>query len=67
MHSVRVPGYYSAVQAVFGATGERVELRHESTSYAPYVTGTLMAARKVSSFRGLKRGMSTLLELNAPA
>jgi 4-hydroxy-tetrahydrodipicolinate reductase len=67
MHSVRVPGYYSAVQAVFGATGERVELRHESTSYAPYVTGTLLAARKVSSFRGLKRGMSTLLELNAPA
>jgi len=63
VHSVRVPGFYSAVQAVFGAAGERVELRHESTSYAPYVTGTLLAVRKVSSFKGLKRGMSTLLEL----
>lgn len=63
MHSIRVPGYYSAVQAVFGAAGERIELRHESTSYAPYVTGTLLAARKVSSWKGLKRGMPTLLEL----
>lgn len=66
MHSVRVPGYYSAVQAVFGDVGERIELRHESTSYAPYVTGTLLAARKVQSFTGLRRGMSGLLGLNAP-
>jgi 4-hydroxy-tetrahydrodipicolinate reductase len=66
MHSVRVPGYYSAVQAVFGAAGERLELRHESTSYAPYVAGTLLAARKVSGFVGVKRGMSDLLGLSAP-
>jgi 4-hydroxy-tetrahydrodipicolinate reductase len=63
MHSIRVPGYYSAVQAVFGAAGERIELRHESTSYSPYVTGTLLAARKVKTWKGLKRGMSVLLEL----
>jgi 4-hydroxy-tetrahydrodipicolinate reductase len=63
LHSIRVPGYYSAVQAVFGATGERLELRHESTSYAPYVAGTLLAARKVSGFTGLRRGMSELLGL----
>ena len=63
MHSIRVPGYYSAVQAVFGAVGERIELRHESTSYAPYVAGTLLAARKVKGWIGLKRGMSTLLGL----
>ena len=61
MHSIRVPGYYSAVQAVFGAAGERMELRHESTSYSPYVTGTLLAARKVKEWKGLRRGMSTLL------
>jgi 4-hydroxy-tetrahydrodipicolinate reductase len=67
LHSVRVPGYYSAVQAVFGDVGERVELRHESTSYAPYVTGTLLAARKVQSFTGLRRGMSELLGLTSQA
>lgn len=63
MHSIRLPGYYSAVQAVFGSSGERIELRHESTSYAPYVTGTLLAARRVPGFTGLKRGMAALLEL----
>ena len=63
MHSIRVPGYYSAVQAVFGAAGERIELKHESTSYSPYVTGTLLAARKVKDWKGLKRGMTTLLNL----
>ena len=63
LHSVRVPGFYSAIQAIFGGVGERMELRHESTSYAPYVTGTLLAVRKVREFKGLKRGMSALLEL----
>ncbi len=63
LHSVRVPGFYSAIQAIFGGAGERMELRHESTSYAPYVAGTLLAARKVREFKGLKRGMSALLEL----
>lgn len=63
MHSIRLPGIYSGIQAIFGGAGERIELRHESTSYAPYVAGTLLAARKVQSFRGLKRGMGTLLEL----
>jgi 4-hydroxy-tetrahydrodipicolinate reductase len=63
MHSIRVPGYYSAVQALFGAAGERLELRHESTSYAPYVAGTLLAVRRVSSFVGVQRGMATLLGL----
>jgi len=63
LHSVRVPGYYSAVQAIFGDVGERVELRHESTSYAPYVAGTLLAARNVHTFTGLKRGLGPLLML----
>lgn len=63
LHSIRVPGFYSAIQAIFGDAGERIELRHESTSYVPYVAGTLLAARKAGSFKGLKRGMSTLLQL----
>jgi 4-hydroxy-tetrahydrodipicolinate reductase len=63
MHSIRLPGFYSGIQAIFGGEGERIELRHESTSYAPYVAGTLLAVRRVQSFKGLKRGMGTLLEL----
>lgn len=61
LHSIRVPGFYSAIQAIFGSTGERIELHHESTSYRPYVAGTLLAIRKVQGFKGLKRGMGALL------
>ena len=67
IHSIRVPGFYSAVEAIFGGAGERLELRHESNSYAPYVTGTLLAARKIQEFKGLKRGMSFLLGLTSQA
>ena len=61
LHSIRVPGFYSACQVIFGGNSERIELRHESSSYNPYVTGTLLAARKVQGFKGLKRGLSKLL------
>jgi 4-hydroxy-tetrahydrodipicolinate reductase len=63
VHSVRVPGYYSSSEAVFGLPGERLSIRHDSISYAPYVEGTLLAVRKVSTMKGLVRGMSNLLEL----
>lgn len=67
MHSIRVPGFYSGVEVIFGGAGERLELRHESNSYAPYVTGTLLAARKVREYTGLKRGMGFLLGLTSQA
>ena len=56
-------GFLFRYPGIFGGEGERIELRHESTSYAPYVAGTLLAVRRVQSFKGLKRGMGTLLEL----
>jgi 4-hydroxy-tetrahydrodipicolinate reductase len=64
VHSVRLPGFYSAAEAIFGLPGERVCIRHDSMSYAPYVEGTLLAAKKVGSMKGLVRGMGKLLGLD---
>ena len=64
VHSVRVPGFYSSSEAVFGLPGERLSIRHDSISYTPYVEGTLLAARKVGSMKGLVRGMDNLLRFN---
>lgn len=62
VHSVRLPSYVIAVEAVFGAESERLVLRHEAgTSPAPYVAGTLLAARKVAGITGLMRGLDRLL------
>lgn len=63
VHSIRVPGFYSSSEAIFGLPGERLSIRHDSISYAPYVEGTLLAARKVGSMKGVIRGMNNLLEL----
>lgn len=62
VHSVRLPGYEHTVEAIFGLGGERLVMRHEATSpAAPYVEGSLLAARRAPEITGLVRGLDTLL------
>jgi 4-hydroxy-tetrahydrodipicolinate reductase len=64
LHSVRLPGFVSSIEVLFGLPDERLSLRHDSGSGAgPYVAGTLLAIRKVGSFTGLKRGLDSVMEL----
>jgi len=63
IHSVRLPGYVLSAEVIFGAPNEKLTLRHDSyNSPEPYVMGTLLAIRKVSSFIGLKRGLDSILD-----
>lgn len=64
VHSIRVPGFHSGSEVIFGLPGERLKLRHDSINYKPYVEGTLLAVRKVQGFVGLKRGLETVLDLS---
>ena len=42
---------------------ERLVIRHDAgSSAAPYVAGTLLAARRVLSFVGLKRGLDAVMD-----
>jgi 4-hydroxy-tetrahydrodipicolinate reductase len=62
VHSVRMPSFVLSCEAIFGAPDERLVIRHDAgSSAAPYVAGTLLAARKVVERVGLTRGMETLL------
>lgn len=62
VHSLRLPGYEHTVETIFGMPGERLVLRHEAMlADEPYVAGTLLAARKAPSVKGLVRGLDTLL------
>jgi 4-hydroxy-tetrahydrodipicolinate reductase len=62
VHSVRLPGYVISCEAVFGLAGERLSIRHDAgESAAPYVAGTLLAARRVRDVTGVVRGLDTLL------
>jgi 4-hydroxy-tetrahydrodipicolinate reductase len=62
VHSVRLPGFSVATETVFGLPDERLTIRHDAgSSAAPYVGGTLLAARAVTTRRGLTRGLDSLL------
>ena len=63
VHSLRMPSFVLSCEAVFGADNERLVIRHDAgSSAAPYVAGTLLAARRVSSFIGLKRGLDVVMD-----
>jgi 4-hydroxy-tetrahydrodipicolinate reductase len=63
VHSVRLPGLVSHQEILFGRPGELLTLRHDAFAAESYVAGTLLAIKRVSSFRGLVRGLDALLEL----
>jgi 4-hydroxy-tetrahydrodipicolinate reductase len=62
VHSIRLPSYLVSFEAIFGLPNERLSIRHDSGSGAePYVNGTLLAAKRAVTTRGLVRGLDTLL------
>jgi 4-hydroxy-tetrahydrodipicolinate reductase len=63
VHSVRMPSFVLSCEAIFGAPDERLVIRHDAgSSAAPYVAGTLLAARKVSGFVGVRRGLDHVMD-----
>jgi 4-hydroxy-tetrahydrodipicolinate reductase len=62
VHSLRLPSFTVSTEIVFGAPDERLSIRHDAgSSAAPYVAGTLLAARAAPARTGLTRGLDTLL------
>jgi 4-hydroxy-tetrahydrodipicolinate reductase len=63
VHSLRLPSFTVSTEAVFGAEGERLSIRHDAgESAAPYIVGTLLAIRAVPGRVGLTRGLDRLLD-----
>jgi 4-hydroxy-tetrahydrodipicolinate reductase len=62
VHSLRLPSYIIACEAIFGAPDERLTIRHDAgASATPYVAGTLLAVRRVGEIQGLRRGLDAVL------
>jgi 4-hydroxy-tetrahydrodipicolinate reductase len=62
VHSLRLPSFTVSTEVIFALPDERLSIRHDAGSTAaPYVTGTLLAARAVPNTVGLIRGLDTLL------
>ncbi|MDA1264070.1 MAG: 4-hydroxy-tetrahydrodipicolinate reductase, partial [Planctomycetota bacterium] len=64
VHSVRLPSFVLAVESIFGATDERLTIRHDAGSSAePYVGGALLAIQRVGGLIGLARGLDQVLDM----
>jgi 4-hydroxy-tetrahydrodipicolinate reductase len=62
VHSVRLPSFVVSTEIVFGLPDERLVIRHDAGGTpAPYVAGTLIAARRAPERVGLTRGLDALL------
>jgi 4-hydroxy-tetrahydrodipicolinate reductase len=62
VHSLRLPSFSVSTEVIFALPDERLSIRHDAgSSAAPYVAGTLLAARAAPVTVGLVRGLDTLL------
>jgi 4-hydroxy-tetrahydrodipicolinate reductase len=62
VHSLRLPSFVVSTEVGFGLPDERLVIRHDAGGTpAPYVAGTLLAARAAPGRVGLTRGLDTLL------
>jgi 4-hydroxy-tetrahydrodipicolinate reductase len=61
IHSVRLPGLVAHQEVVFGGTGETLSLRHDSLSRDSFMTGALLAIRRIGALEGTVVGLENLL------
>jgi 4-hydroxy-tetrahydrodipicolinate reductase len=62
VHSVRLPGLLAHQEVLFGAPGEVLTIRHDSTDRISFMPGVLIAIRAVASRPGLTVGLEPLLQ-----
>jgi 4-hydroxy-tetrahydrodipicolinate reductase len=62
IHSVRLPGLVAHQEVIFGATGQTLTIRHDSSREA-YVPGVLLAVREAMRLDRLVVGLGSLMGL----
>lgn len=63
IHSVRLPGLVAHQEVIFGAPGQTLTIRHDTTSREAFVPGVLLALERVRELPpGLTVGLEALLE-----
>lgn len=61
VHSVRLPGIVASQEVVFGAQGQTLTLRHDTTDRSAFMPGVLLAVRRVRDLTGLHVGLDAVL------
>ena len=61
IHSVRMPGFMASQEVVFGANGQTLRIRHDSTNRECYMNGVLLAVRYVNENRNFVYGLDNIM------
>ncbi|MFI5267098.1 MAG: dihydrodipicolinate reductase C-terminal domain-containing protein, partial [Chloroflexota bacterium] len=64
LHSVRLPGLVAHHEVIFGAQGQILTIRHDSTDRTSFMPGVLIAIREVVKLDKLVVGLDNLLGLH---
>lgn len=62
IHSVRMPGFMASQEVLFGAFGQTLSIRHDSTDRKCYMPGVLMAVKHTSENRDFVYGLEKILK-----
>lgn len=63
IHSVRLPGLVAHQEVIFGAPGQTLTIRHDSTSRESFMPGVILAVREVMQRKELVVGLDRLIGL----
>ena len=63
IHSVRLPGLVAHQQVIFGAPGETLTIRHDSTGRESFMPGVILSVREVMQRKELIIGLDRLIGL----
>lgn len=63
VHSIRMPGLVAHQEVIFGAMGQTLSIRHDSTSRESFMPGLLLAVKEVVKRDHLVVGLNRLLGL----
>ena len=62
IHSVRLPGLVAHQNVIFGARGQTLSIRHDSTDRSSFYPGVIMAIRNIEKIQGYAFGLDRLIE-----
>ncbi len=61
VHAIRLPGLVAHQEVVFGAPGQTLTIRHDTTDRSAFMPGVLLAIRSIADRPGLTVGLDALL------